>query len=177
LHEYAHASYSIVCVHRITGSGTPVVARVCTRQLFHRITGVLWCYENLANKERAVEEATVSLKNAPLRKSQFPYNGIPRVRGVCVLLKWEGRYVIVSSNTPTHTPPPHTGFPMIEHLSRLHLFQQHLWNLVRVWFWVWDWVHTSPHTLLHTIPFFSTPSFHTIPFLRVHLCVRDGRAN
>jgi hypothetical protein len=25
---------------------------------------------------------------------------------------------------PTHTPPPHTGFPMSAHLSRLRLFQQ-----------------------------------------------------
>ena len=28
--------------------------------------------------------------------------------------------------------------------------------------WVWNGVHTSPCTLLHTLPFFSPPSFHTI---------------
>jgi hypothetical protein len=40
----------------------------------------------------------------------------------------------------THTPPPHTGFPMSAHLSRLRLFQQHLRSLFWVWVWVWDWV-------------------------------------
>jgi hypothetical protein len=62
----------------------------------------------------------------------------------------------------THTPPPHTGFPMSAHLSRLRLFQQHLRSLFWVWVWVWDWVHTPPHTLLHTLVSFSPPSFHTI---------------
>jgi hypothetical protein len=51
----------------------------------NKLAGALGCYENIANKERAAEEATVSLKNAPLRKSPFPYHGIPRVRGVCTL--------------------------------------------------------------------------------------------
>ena len=37
---------------------------------------------------------------------------------------------------PTHTPPPHTGFLMRAHLSRLCLFQRHLLSL----FWVWVWV-------------------------------------
>jgi hypothetical protein len=63
---------------------------------------------------------------------------------------------------PTHTPPPHTGFPMSAHLSRLRLFQKHLRSLFWVWVWVWNWVHTPPHTLLHTLLFFSPPSFHTI---------------
>ena len=49
---------------------------------------------------------------------------------------------------PTHTPRPHTGFPMSAHLSRLRLFQRHLRSLVWVWVWVWDWIHwhTSPRT-------------------------------
>jgi hypothetical protein len=55
-------------------------------------------------------------------------------------------------------PPPHTGFPMSAHLSRLRLFQRHLRSLGWVWVWVWDWVHTPLHTLLS----FSPPSFHTI---------------
>ena len=57
-----------------------------------------------------------------------------------------------------YTPPPHTGFPMSAHLSRLLVFQRHLQSLGWVWVWVWDWVHTPPHTLLS----FSPPSFHTI---------------
>ena len=57
--------------------------------------------------------------------------------------------------SPTHTPPPHTGFPMIAHLSRLRLFQRHLWSLFWVGVWVWDWVHTPPHKLFHTFLSFS----------------------
>jgi hypothetical protein len=53
---------------------------------------------------------------------------------------------------PTHTPPPHTGFPMSAHLSRLRLFQRHLRSLVWVWVWVWDWIHS------HTPPRTRSPS-------------------
>ena len=37
---------------------------------------------------------------------------------------------------------------MSAHLSRLRLFQRHLWSLVWVWVWVCDWIHwhTSPRT-------------------------------
>ena len=43
---------------------------------------------------------------------------------------------------------PHTGFPMSAHLSRLRLFQRHLWRLGCAWVWVWDFIlcHTSPRT-------------------------------
>ncbi len=44
-------------------------------------------------------------------------------------------------HTLTDTPPPHTGFPMSAHVSRLRLFQRHVQRLVWVWVWVWDWVH------------------------------------
>ena len=33
------------------------------------------------------------------------------------------------STSPYTTPPPHTGFPMSAHLSRLRLFQRHLRSL------------------------------------------------
>jgi hypothetical protein len=70
-----------------------------------------------------------------------------------------------STPSESHTPPPHTGFPMSAHLSRLRLFQRHLRSLVWVWAWVWDWVHTSPRTLLPRSP----SSRH--PFPRVHWCM------
>jgi hypothetical protein len=59
---------------------------------------------------------------------------------------------------PTHTPPPHTGFPMSAHLSRLRLFQRHLRSLVWVWVWVWDWIHS------HTPPRTRSPSSRHPPF-------------
>jgi hypothetical protein len=68
-------------------------------------------------------------------------------------------YVVDCAPAPMHTPRPHTGFPMRTHLSRLRLFQEHLWSLVWVWVWVWDgclvWASTSfspphpSHTLTH----------------------------
>ena len=57
--------------------------------------------------------------------------------------------------SPTHTPPPHTGFPMSAHRSRLRLFQRHLRSLVWVWVWVWDWIHS--HTPPRTRSPFSRP--------------------
>jgi len=37
---------------------------------------------------------------------------------------------------------------MSAHLSRLRLFQRHLWSLGCAWVWVWDFIHchTSPRT-------------------------------
>jgi hypothetical protein len=58
----------------------------------------------------------------------------------------------------TPTPPPHTGFPMSAHLSRLRLFQRHLRSLVWVWVWVWDWLHW------HTPPRTRSPSSRHPPF-------------
>jgi hypothetical protein len=60
--------------------------------------------------------------------------------------------------TSTHTPPPHTGFPMSAHLSRLRLFQRHLRSLVWAWVWVWDWIHS------HTPPRTRSPSSRHPPF-------------
>jgi len=54
--------------------------------------------------------------------------------------------------------PPHTGFPMRAHLSRLRLFQRHLRSLVWVGVWVWDWIHS------HTPPCTSSPSSRHPPF-------------
>jgi hypothetical protein len=59
---------------------------------------------------------------------------------------------------PTHTPPPHTGFPMSAHLSRLRLFQRHLRSLGWVWVLVWDWLHS------HTPPRTRSPSSRHPPF-------------
>jgi hypothetical protein len=48
--------------------------------------------------------------------------------------------------------PPHTGFPMSAHLSRLRLFQRHLRSMVWVGVWIWDWIHshTPPCTRSHS---------------------------
>ena len=63
--------------------------------------------------------------------------------------------------SPTHTPPPHTGFPMIAHLSRLHLFKRHLRSLgLGLGLGLDSLLHSSSHAL----PFFSPPSFHTLAF-------------
>jgi hypothetical protein len=61
-----------------------------------------------------------------------------------------------------HTPPPHTGFPMSAHLSRLRLFQRHLRSLVWVWVWVWDWIHS--HTPRTRSPSSRHPPFTHWPF-------------
>jgi hypothetical protein len=58
----------------------------------------------------------------------------------------------------THTPHPHTSFPMSAHLSRLRLFQRHLRSLVWVWVRVWDWIHS------HTPPRTRSPSSRHPPF-------------
>jgi hypothetical protein len=58
-------------------------------------------------------------------------------------------------NKHTHPTPPHTGFPMSAHLSRLRLFQRHLRSLGWVWVWVWDWIHS--HTPPRTRSPFSRP--------------------
>jgi hypothetical protein len=71
-------------------------------------------------------------------------------------------YVGVAECAPaspyTYTPPPHTGFPMSAHLSRLRLFQRHLRSLVWAWVWVWDWIHS------HTPPGTRSPSSRHPPF-------------
>ena len=73
---------------------------------------------------------------------------------------------------PLHnTPPPHTGFPMSAHLSRLCLFQRHLRSLVWVGVWVWDWIHSHNRftLLLARAPLLlATLLSHTRPFPRVH---------
>jgi hypothetical protein len=82
-----------------------------------------------------------------------------------VLLPHAG-WMVSATKTPTssatsqdrHTPPPHTGFPMSAHLSRLRLFQQQLRGSVWVWVWVWDWIHS------HTPPRTRSPSSRHPPF-------------
>jgi hypothetical protein len=60
-------------------------------------------------------------------------------------------------------PPSPAGFLMRAHLSRLRLFQQHLRSLV------WGLgLDSLSHSSSHALSFFSPPSFHTIPFPRVH---------
>jgi hypothetical protein len=70
-----------------------------------------------------------------------------------------------NKHTHIHTPPPHTGFPMSAHLSRLRLFQRHLRSLV--WVWVVGLglgLNPHSHSSSHALPFFSPPSFHTLTF-------------
>ena len=95
----------------------------------------------------------------PLQVFGFGFHLPPRLR---ILHTRTAIFSRCICRPPTHTPPPHTGFPMSAHLSRLRLFQRQLRSLGWVWVWVWYWVHTPPHTLLHTLLSFSPPSFHTI---------------
>jgi hypothetical protein len=74
--------------------------------------------------------------------------------------------VVECAPPPTHTPPPHTGFPMSANLSRLRLFQRHLRSLVWVWVWVWDWTHS------HTPPRTRSPSRHP-PFTHYPFLLRS----
>jgi hypothetical protein len=78
--------------------------------------------------------------------------------------------------SPTHTPPPHTGFPMSAHLSRLRLFQRHLRSLFWVWVWVWDWF-----TLLLARSFTRSSSSCHPPFTQYPVpsrsLVRDGQTS
>jgi len=85
--------------------------------------------------------------------------------------------VVECAPPPTHTPPPHTGFPMSAHLSRLRLFQRHLRSLVwvvvwlqsLVWVvvWVWDWIHS------HTPPRTRSPSSRHPPFTQYSFPTRS----
>jgi hypothetical protein len=73
-----------------------------------------------------------------------------------------GEGVVEFAPASTHAPPPHTGFPMSAHLSRLRLFQRHLRSLVWVWVWVWDWIHS--HTPRTRSPSSRHPPFTHWPF-------------
>ena len=62
---------------------------------------------------------------------------------------------------PTHTPRPHTGFPMSARLSRLRLFQRHLRSLV----WVWVGIGFTLTLLFARAPLLlATLLSYTIPF-------------
>jgi hypothetical protein len=72
-----------------------------------------------------------------------------------------------SPYTLLQTPPPHTGFPMSAHLSRLRLFQRHLRSLV--WVWVRVWIGFTLTLLLARAPLLlATLLSHTSLFPRVH---------
>jgi hypothetical protein len=104
-------------------------------------------------------------------KTFFSRHSVPCAAAV------QTEYGLSKSKVPSRSPP-HRDWP--RHIlllrathripdertpikaTRLRLFQRHLRSLFWVWVWVWDWVHTPPHTLLHTLLFFSPPSFHTI---------------
>ena len=77
----------------------------------------------------------------PSRKPAVPatMTTFPRCHGICSLDTGVVATVLLTENAhmppSTHTPPPHTSFPMSAHLLRLRPFQRHL----RSFFWVWVW--------------------------------------